>query len=523
MNRLEENRIKPHKIHSVETAELEGGGRMFVMLDKGLELGKLPEGDVARRYVPKRENYRHIAYTTSFLKTGAAVMESIRRGETLRIEGATGFGKSTLIETVCAQAELPLIDINVGPETKIGDLVGRFVPKEATLQSKFFEILKAYELAGSKDGTIEPLQKETLEIMKKADSELRNLGLDDVLKIVSLEKERFSTDPMFDKLMNPEEWEWHNGPLTGAMRYGGIFLINEANFFKFLERFNSVMDYNPKLTIIEHVGEIIRRYLPSEEELAKVSGKNLPGIYPTHPLFSIVLTQNPVGYGAGRIMESPALRDRPRTIPVEKTTEEDYDQTLEFWLTGRQPVVQYKGDTYYGPEEIGGVKVESEFASIEEELKANGIDVQKFAKTLSHIHFWFDKLSTSEGGSGQIGADWEMEGGDYTYTYRKLIRFMKQFRDGFVIDKPSRRTKGIIKNNLNIRDRVEAAFEHAYIETSAGQSKDVITEIIDKSGILDMCGTSINNPQKPDWVKAKEKEGINVELDEKGEWSVIDL
>lgn len=521
-------RLTPHKLHSVEIADM-GGKQVFMMLDKMIEVNPRPDNPELDRHIPKREHQNHICYTKSFCETGADVLESLRRRETLRIEGGTGFGKSTLVEDICAQANIPLIELNAGSETRIADMVGRFVPKEGSMQKQFAEIIETYRRIGEQDAAagkkVAPevkLQDETLEILGRADSEKRGLDLEDVIRIATLEQKKFDSR-VAGNLLVPAGWEWHNGPLAGAMRYGGIVLINEANFFKFLERFNSVMDYNPNLNIVEHLGEIIRRYTPKEKEYMAATSQPLQGVFPMHDLFGLVLTQNPPGYEGGRITESPALRDRPRTIPVGETTLDDFRDTFYFWMTNKQPTFEHKGDTYFGPDNIDGIAFQSEFASVGEELRQAGINPQKVADFLAQLNFSLKQIGPDEKGTGQIGADWQMEGGDYTYTFRKPIRFFKQFKHGFVVDKQERRRTGKIQQNTNIRDRFQDALDHAYLSTSMGTSRGVIEELIKTSGILDELGQSHNSPEKPQWVDKLKGKGIGVEVDEDGKVTQINL
>jgi midasin len=103
-------------------------------------------------------------------------------------------------------------------------------------------------------------------------------------------------------------FEWVDGPLVTAMKYGHIFVLDEINLAEdaVIERLNSVLESGRAITIAEKGGV-------SEDESERLIA---------HPNFKIIATMNPSG-DFGKRELSPALRSRFTEIFVQNESSED--------------------------------------------------------------------------------------------------------------------------------------------------------------------------------------------------------
>jgi MoxR-like ATPase len=109
-------------------------------------------------------------------------------------------------------------------------------------------------------------------------------------------------------------FQWQDGPVTDIIRYGGVLLINEINFFP--ERISTVLfpvlDFRRTIQLVDHRGETIVG----------------------HPNLLIVADMNP-GYEGTRPLNK-AFRNR---FPIQLTW--DYDKAVEKSLVGNEALVTF--------------------------------------------------------------------------------------------------------------------------------------------------------------------------------------
>jgi hypothetical protein len=467
----------------------ETGRRVYVVLDKAITDHEL-SGDVSGdRLIPPAAKFKNFCKDEATLILQRNTMDAIELGMTLAIVGPSGISKSFGIENLAAETKTAHYRVNMGANTKVGDLVGRFVPSSIPLRDKFVNLIKQPGMIQTEEGQA---------IWNKVENiEKRNWTLADCKKLAEYEK-------IDTSLIEDTAWEWQDGPIPYMMKRGGWLVIDEANLTAILERFNSVFEKNRSLTIAEHLNEIIRAYTPAEAAKFRKTQQELDGVSPLHPEFKIMLLMNPEGF-PNRFPFSDALADRPIWVVAPEVGERAFKQYLHFLVSGDQPDVVFDDETYIGDKGLD-TKYKQEFNGKPEVTLA----LDWLAKNMDDLKQLVAKQ--------KLGTKKRMKGGPYIYTRRDLEDFMDIILDGWVMDKPHRKQTAEVRRNKNIRDRFENAYQEVFINTCYDEDQEVLKEIFKVSGVLDYLGTSLNKKTMPAWVDKAKKKGLNV-TEGNGTWT----
>lgn len=331
----------------------------FVRLDsRRVQVGSISlrrQGGSRHPLAPALGRFGHFCLDQKTAQTLQHVAISVLMNEPCLLEGETSTSKTSTIEYLAALLGQPLVRINLNGQTDTGELLGRFVPNDASCGPE----IPASTLALRPD----LLDTRTAEIVQRAIAEKRELSEREREKIAALEG-----------IPRPA-WRWQDGLVIQALKQGWWLLLDEVNLAEsqILERLNSLLEAHPSLVLTEHSNEVF-------------GDKGTP----IHPSFRIFGTMNPAEY-AGRSVLSPAYKDRWRGFrQVPGPSEPEYLAMLRLMVFGIQPAITLDMTVYPGSEMTPSHPGLDSLADIEEELKA-------FAR------FHASMESASREGSGQLG------------------------------------------------------------------------------------------------------------------------
>lgn len=247
---------------------------------------------------------KSIVWTKSMKRLAVLVSVSMKNNEPLLLVGETGCGKTTICQLYASYLNRPLITVNAHQNTETSDLLGAQRPMRNRLEHQ--EILCKKLLSFFKKNQIEiSKDQRNLDDLIGIFNSMTSLGESDQNEIEEIKSGIKNNSILF---------EWHDGPLTQAMKQGSVFLLDEISLAddSVLERLNSVLEPEKTLLLAE-----------KGTDDSFVSAKDG---------FQFLATMNPGGdYGKKEL--SPALRNRFTEIWVPSMDDfEDVTQVVRFKL-----------------------------------------------------------------------------------------------------------------------------------------------------------------------------------------------
>lgn len=507
------------------------------ILDVALDVFPMPTDEngnidsIAARFIPSWEKFKDSTVwdmPTLLLLRDMAI--KLNGGVASRITGPTGVSKSFCAEVLCALTNRSYYRHNFSRDSDVGDIIGRFVPKEEKLQIRFDELLQ-----------IPDLKDESIKIIEKARAQTRSLTI--------LEQKLIARYEGFNDLanVNDSEWTWKNGPLTGAMMYseGVVFNPDEMNLAppNVRERQNSIQERHPTLRMVEHEGEIIRELTKEEQDIIDHGGI-IPGVTGLGRRFWYVVTENPWGIGGGRTEPSEAELNRLQNRVVPAIGQEEYYQFLNYNIAGDQPDIKYLDRVWKGakdlntefrkskrrkPAENKPQDLQAVLTRIETKLGEPAVQDFEDIPNLEIVNKWLSKFQNDLANlvaKGKIGSEKDLKGGSYIYTRRNLVRFLDTMRSAHetLIDVNHLFKTGELRYNESWRDIFWEGLNQEYLSDMYQADRDAVMKVVEASGILDYLGPSQNIHQLPNWAKRAQNQGLNVE-EGNGKWKIskIDL
>ena len=262
-------------------------------------------------FLAKKSNYSGIStvqWNASFRRMATLVDKCLKSKEPVLLIGETGCGKTTICQLMSILYNVPFYAINCHHYTESMDFLGSLRPlrNREELQRVLDEKKKI--LLDQLTGMETEQNAELLETVNK------DMPVDMKMhKLTKVLEGLAPQDPLAKALSefiaatgkNESLFEWQDGPLTQAMRNGGIFLIDEISLAddSVLERMNSVLEAERTLTLSEKTDEV--------------------DMIVAHGSFFILATMNPGG-DFGKRELSPALRNRFTEVWVEPITARHY-------------------------------------------------------------------------------------------------------------------------------------------------------------------------------------------------------
>jgi MoxR-like ATPase len=271
-----------------------------------------PPSSRGEALVPPAEEFAHLCLDKPFLQTLRAVAIGALHGMPVALEGDTAASKTTAVRFLAHHLNQPILRLNLNGQSDPGEIVGRYVPLEASslLDSTLLETAPAW------------LSEKSKCILQTAKAMKRPLSPLEKSVIAAAEG------------LTSASFRFHEGFLPTAMRNGWWLLLDEVNLAEshVLERLNSALETPPSLALTEGDGTVL--------------GANGT---PIQRGFHIFATMNPADY-SGRNTLSPAFRDRfgiwhQSALPQEQ----EIYQMLVAATQGKQPEITIGQVTYQAP------------------------------------------------------------------------------------------------------------------------------------------------------------------------------
>ena len=318
-----------------------------------------------------------------------------------------------------------MVRINLNGQTDTGELVGRFVPQDLTVNLPFpTEELRTIE---------DLLEPETRLILQRAEQEQRALSRMEVVQIMANER------------MRSHPWRWQDGPIVEALRHGWWVILDEVNLAEpqILERLNSVLERDPALVLTEYDHRVLG-----------------PGGEPIHAEFRIFATMNPAEY-AGRSVLSPAYRNRWRAYrQMPRPGEVEYRAMLHFLVFGEQPAVTVLGRAYRAAPTAPPRAALAALAGIETLLDA----LVRFQVALEHAS------GQPPGSIAHLGARRRER---YVFTRRDLLSVLDYLASPLAAGSPC----------ADARPVREALYRYYLSRVTAGEDQRLLVQLLDAAGL----------------------------------------
>ena len=336
---------------------------------------ELRRSNISSPLIPAEELFRHLCLDSCFLLNARAVAMGFRNGLPVMLEGETCASKTISIRWVAHLIGQPVLRINLNGQSDTGELVGRYVPGEATRDMGSDSLVVHSERRNGKGRQISvPRGIHPPEHWSKWEPRSSLGGL--------------SAAP---------SWHFQEGCIPASMRRGYWVILDELNLAEpqVVERLNPVLEQPPSLVLSEGDGTVI----------------GPGGTVPVACGFQLFATMNPAEY-AGRSILSPAFRDRwgvwhHADVPGEA----EYTAMLNSLVFGEQPEFVFQGVLYHSP---ATKPVHQELATIE--------GIRELLPRLALFHASLCQASGMGGAAPSLG---RMRRERYVFTRRTLLTCLK--------------------------------------------------------------------------------------------------
>lgn len=243
-------------------------------------LYNMTEGDMWEKMGCVLKDDAGMVWTKAAKRLFVLVAMALKYNEPVLLVGDTGTGKTSVCQVLANALNQRLRDISCHENIETADILGgqRPIRNRAATQSQI--ISESNEVLGdSVGGDIDSISNALTEALGKG------LPQDKIVAIRSIQSRIKHATALF---------EWHDGPLVEAMRFGDLLLMDEISLADdaVLERLNSVLEPSRSLVLAERGGKDI-------EQLQVTAADG----------FQIIATMNPGG-DFGKKELSPALRNR---------------------------------------------------------------------------------------------------------------------------------------------------------------------------------------------------------------------
>lgn len=374
---------------------------------------------------PSPEAFAHYCLDAATAETLAHLAASVALAEPCLLEGETSTSKTSSILYLAALLNQPVVRINLNGQTDTGELVGRYVPQDLTVNLPFpTEELRTIE---------DLLEPETRLILQRAEQEQRALSRMEVVQIMANER------------MRSHPWRWQDGPIVEALRHGWWVILDEVNLAEpqILERLNSVLERDPALVLTEYD----HRVLGSGGE-------------PIHGDFRIFATMNPAEY-AGRSILSPAYRNRWRAYrQMPRPGETEYRAMVRFAVFGEQPAVTVLGQPYLAAPAAAPHPTLTTLAGIKEILDS----LVRFQVALEHAS------GQPPGSIAHLGARRRER---YVFTRRDLLSVLDYLASPLAAG-------GAHAEQQSLR---KAIYRYYLSRVTAGEDRQLVLQLLDAAGL----------------------------------------
>lgn len=323
--------------------------------------------------VPPPEEFAHLCLDKPFLQTLRAVAIGILHRMPVALEGDTAASKTTAVRFLAHHLNQPILRLNLNGQSDPGEIVGRYVPLEASslLDDTFL------------DAAPDWLSEKSKCVIQAAKTSNRPLS--------PLEKSVIAAT----EGLSSASFRFHEGFLPTAMRNGWWLLLDEVNLAEshVLERLNCALECPPSLALTEGDGSVL--------------GANGA---PIQPGFHVFATMNPADY-SGRNALSPAFRDRfgiwhQSALPQEQ----EIHQMLVTATQGKQPEVTVGQQIYQAPASTPAFPHWQKLNSLNSTLER-----------IATFHAGIAKAAGVDGSAPSLGRHRKER---YTFTRRTLLNLL---------------------------------------------------------------------------------------------------
>ena len=373
---VEAERVTP----ILRLVERDEHGQLMVL---GMTFARPELAAAEAKLVPTADRFAHLCMDQLFVNTVAAVLQGVRWGYPVALEGETAASKTTAVLWLAHLLGQPVARLNLNGQTDAGELIGRHVPTGALGGMEAVDLLDHADL----------LEASTRQVLERAVAEGRSLTPVEQALVVRTER------------LSSAQWRFQESSLPQAMRRGWWFLLDEMNLAEpqILERLNSALELPPTLVLSEHDGQVF--------------GPN--GDVAVHQRFRLFATLNPAEY-SGRSLLSPAFRDRWLVWhQAEVATEAEVSQMLRRLVFGEHPVVTVNGQRY----QAEATAPSAEFAGWQ------GFERSTVETLLKQLAMFHTSVARAAGAQGVAGLG-RHQRERLTFTRRSLLSVMQHVSRG---------------------------------------------------------------------------------------------
>ena len=358
-----------------------------------------PHASHGTALIPPSEEFAHLCLDKPFLQTLRAVAIGILHRLPVALEGDTAASKTTAVRFLAHHLNQPILRLNLNGQSDPGEIVGRYVPLEAS--SLLDNVLL--------DATPDWLSEKSKRVIRTAKTGNRPLS--------GLEKSVIAAA----EGLASASFRFHEGFLPTAMRNGWWLLLDEVNLAEphVLERLNCALECPPSLALTEGDGSIL--------------GANGT---PIQSGFHIFATMNPAEY-SGRNALSPAFRDRfgiwhQSALPQEQ----EIHQMLVAATQGNQPEVTIGQQVYQSRPSTPAFPHWQKLPSLNTTLER-----------VATFHAGISKAAGVDGSAPSLGRHRKER---YTFTRRTLLNLLAFVNSSLERNPQSAKDQNLIQQGLRL-------------------------------------------------------------------------
>lgn len=264
--------------------------------------------------IPSLKKFEYFTWDQRTVALLRDIAQAVKHRFPMLLTGDTATSKTSSIEYLAMLTRHDVYTVNVGVDTTVADLLGKFVPADEQARLRFDELLKSRA----------NLTEASQQIIQRIADEGRDITLVESQKIAANEGISVET----------QEWVWQDGPVVKAMKEGAWLILDEINLAPqaVRERLNSVVSPHPEVTLQENGGIKI----------------GAGGDVALDERFRMFATKNPeAGQFFGRMPMSLAEANRYQyDVQVAKPDSKGFHEMMRLAVCGEQPLVEDGGHTY---------------------------------------------------------------------------------------------------------------------------------------------------------------------------------
>lgn len=214
--------------------------------------------------VPKADKFADFSEDTFSLDVLQRVAKSVSLDHPLLLEGEAAAGKSYTIEYLAHLCNQEVYRMSLNGQTDTTDLIGKWVPRSATLRKRIEDLLKHPEkcqsdvvrrIIESRVGITSAEKMGMKEIApEKFEEENAKFGLN---------REEMEMVATLEGVDVPEgDWAWQDGDIPKQMESGAWSVLDEVNTCEpqILVRLNALLEKNGQLVLSEDGSRVVNRH-----------------------------------------------------------------------------------------------------------------------------------------------------------------------------------------------------------------------------------------------------------------------